>query len=99
MIIFTNASFDRGTDSLCLDHEITQAGGIHVLFTYFPDGQSDLLQSKSKTALPGNISSFSIILLQSDLEKFQIQNEEEITSHDNELYKFIREKRKTFFKS
>lgn len=44
MITFTNASFGRGTDFVCFDEEISPAGGIHVLLTYFPADFSDLVQ-------------------------------------------------------
>jgi hypothetical protein len=65
-------AFGRGTDFICYDEQLQFNGGIHVLQTFFSFNQSEEVQIKGRTARQGNKGSFSLVLLDSDLERIGI---------------------------
>lgn len=67
--------FGRGTDFICYDESVALNGGTHVIQTFLSEDLSEEVQIKGRTARQGNFGSFSMILLDSDLEKFHITRE------------------------
>eukprot|EP01041_Mallomonas_annulata_P002329 gene2329-4529_t len=66
--------FGRGTDFICYDDNLIQNGGVHVIQTFVSIQLSEETQIMGRTARQGNKGSFSLILLDEELEKFGIQN-------------------------
>ena len=72
--LFTR-TFGRGTDFICRDQVVATNGGTHVIQTFLSEELSEEKQIKGRTARQGDQGSYSMILLDSDLEKFQIRRE------------------------
>ena len=72
--LFTR-TFGRGTDFICCDQVVERNGGTHVIQTFLSEELSEEKQIKGRTARQGDQGSYSMILLDSDLEKFQIKGE------------------------
>ncbi|CAF3079102.1 unnamed protein product [Rotaria sp. Silwood2] len=70
--LFTS-TFGRGTDFICYDQTVLSNGGTHVIQTFLSEEISEEVQIKGRTARQGNKGSYSMVLLDRDLEKFQIQ--------------------------
>ncbi|CAF3312638.1 unnamed protein product, partial [Rotaria sp. Silwood2] len=70
--LFTKA-FGRGTDFICHDPTVASNGGIHVIQTFLSEEVSEEVQIKGRTARQGAYGSYSMILLDKDLEKYQIE--------------------------
>lgn len=68
--------FGRGTDFLCYDSVVSNSGGIHVIQTFLSEELSEEVQIKGRTARQGDFGSYSMILLDRDLEKFHIEVED-----------------------
>ncbi|CAF4705970.1 unnamed protein product [Rotaria sp. Silwood1] len=66
--LFTR-TFGRGTDFKCDDQIIATNGGTHVIQTFL----SEEVQIKGRTARQGDHRSYSMILLDRDLEKFHTE--------------------------
>ncbi|CAF4470583.1 unnamed protein product [Rotaria sp. Silwood2] len=66
-------TFGRGTDFICHDPFVAANGGIHVIQTFLSEEISEEVQIKGRTARQGDYGSYSMILLDDDLEKFQIE--------------------------
>ena len=69
--LFTR-TFGRGTDFKCHDQTVATNGGIHVIQTFLSEECSEEKQIKGRTARQGEEGSYSMILLDQDLEKFLI---------------------------
>lgn len=69
-------SFGRGTDFICKDRALEDAGGVHVLLTFFSKEVSEEVQLMGRTARQGNLGSISMILLFDDLSEFDISEED-----------------------
>ncbi|CAM9117607.1 unnamed protein product, partial [Ectocarpus fasciculatus] len=65
-------AFGRGTDFICYDDRLQDSGGVHVIQTFFSAIQSEETQIMGRSARQGNVGSFSFVLLDSDLAKYQI---------------------------
>ncbi|CAF0828795.1 unnamed protein product [Adineta steineri] len=72
--LFTR-TFGRGTDFICHDQNVLASGGAHVIQTFLSEEISEEVQIKGRTARQGDNGSYSMILLESDLEKFLIQKD------------------------
>ncbi|CAF0938955.1 unnamed protein product [Adineta steineri] len=66
-------TFGRGTDFICHDQNVLASGGTHVIQTFLSEEVSEEVQIKGRTARQGDCGSYSMILLDSDFEKFQIE--------------------------
>lgn len=64
--------FGRGTDFICHEKSVTMSGGTHVIQTFLSEEVSEEKQIKGRTARQGEQGSYSMILLDQDLEKFHI---------------------------
>ncbi|CAF4908972.1 unnamed protein product, partial [Rotaria sp. Silwood1] len=69
--LFTK-NFGRGTDFICYDPRVALNGGIHVIQTFLSEEMSEEVQIKGRTARQGDYGSYCMILLDKDLEKYQI---------------------------
>jgi len=75
-ITFLVRAFGRGTDFICYDNELNDAGGIHVIQTFMSEEKSEEVQIKGRTARQGDKGSFSMILCDNELvNKFHISSE------------------------
>ena len=84
--------FGRGTDFKCRDDSVIKAGGIHVIQTFLSLDRSEELQIQGRCARQGDMGSYSLVLLKSDLEQFLIKEIPE-----NDKYKYLDEKRNKYF--
>lgn len=64
--------FGRGTDFICYDPAVARNDGVHVIQTFLSEEVSEEIQIKGRTARQGDNGSYSMILLDRDLEKFHI---------------------------
>jgi preprotein translocase subunit SecA len=60
--------FGRGLDFVCRDRELLANGGIHVLQTFLSEALSEEYQIMGRAARQGDPGSYSMILLDQDLE-------------------------------
>jgi hypothetical protein len=90
--------FGRGTDFICYDENLLVSGGIHVIQTFISDELSEETQIQGRTARQGNTGSYSMVIVDKDLEKYGI-NDSVLESMRNkkELYSVINKKRCAFF--
>ncbi|CAF0898623.1 unnamed protein product [Adineta steineri] len=70
--LFTR-TFGRGTDFICYDQTVLLNGGTHVIQTFLSEEISEEVQIKGRTGRQGNRGSYSMVLLDRELEKFQIE--------------------------
>ena len=69
----STAVFGRGTDFFCKDDRVQNAGGVHVIQTFFSEQESEQIQIQGRTARQGKKGTYQIILLESDIaEQFGI---------------------------
>ena len=71
-ITVLSRDFGRGTDFVCFDDELDASGGVHVIQTFVSLEVSEQTQIKGRTARQGNAGSYSLVLLDSELEAIQI---------------------------
>ena len=69
-ITFLTRAFGRGTDFVCRDRNVISNGGVHVIQTFFSEELSEEIQIQGRTARQGKDGSYSMILLNSNLEKY-----------------------------
>ena len=69
-ITLLTSVFGRGTDFVCRDHNVIANGGVHVIQTFFSKEYSEQVQIMGRTARQGKDGSYSMCLLDSDLEKY-----------------------------
>ncbi|CAF1137415.1 unnamed protein product, partial [Didymodactylos carnosus] len=74
-ITLLTRTFGRGTDFICHDQNVTANGGTHVIQTFLSEELSEEVQIKGRTARQGDFGSYSMVLLDRDLEKFHIEKE------------------------
>ena len=92
--------FGRGTDFICYDEKLIASGGIHVIQTFLSEEYSEEIQIKGRTARQGNRGSYSMILLESELEKFGLDhNDVEQMISSQSIYKTLHDKRMLFAES
>ncbi len=91
-ITYLTRVFGRGSDFVCRDGSLCQAGGVHVIQTFFSTDISEEVQIKGRTCRQDDPGSYELILWRSDLEKHHLVNEdEELPQH---IYSFLNEKRR-----
>ncbi|CAF3762063.1 unnamed protein product, partial [Rotaria sp. Silwood1] len=73
--LFTK-TFGRGTDFISHDPTVVSNDGIHVIQTFLSEEVSEEVQIKGRTARQGDYGSYSMILLDKDLEKFHIEQDD-----------------------
>jgi hypothetical protein len=97
-ITLLTREFGRGTDFICYDDKLLASGGVHVVQTFVSDELSEETQIKGRTARQGNKGSFSMVLLDQTLERFEIRDADinEMKS-SGKRYSVINQKRCDFF--
>ena len=75
-ITFLTKTFGRGTDFICHNEIVEKNGGVHVIQTFVSEELSEEIQIRGRTARQGNYGSYSMVLLESSLEKFLIKGED-----------------------
>ena len=96
--------FGRGSDFICRDQIVAANGGVHVIQTFLSEELSEEVQIKGRTARQGESGSYSLILLDSSLEKFSITKEEienlkKGSGSHNSLYDLLNQKRNVYCKA
>eukprot|EP01084_Bolivina_argentea_P254311 427516_1 len=97
-ITLLTKSFGRGTDFKVMDDLVRNNGGPHVIQTFVSLELSEETQIKGRTARQGGEGSYSMVLIEHELERFHISKEEIETAKSNgNLYQMINEKRNAEF--
>lgn len=60
--------FGRGTDFICYDQNLIKAGGMHVIQTFVSEEIAEEVQIMGRTARQGQSGSYSLLLLDTELE-------------------------------
>ncbi|CAL6057004.1 Helicase-related_protein [Hexamita inflata] len=90
--------FGRGTDFVCFDKTIDGLGGVHVIQTFFSDELSEEKQIKGRTSRQGRNGSYSLVLLDQELEKYGLVTRDiETMKARSQLYSTIDPKRQAYF--
>lgn len=71
-VTLMNKVFGRGTDFICYDSKLIQNGGVHVIQTFVSENIAEETQIRGRAARQGNNGSFGFVLLDSELERFDI---------------------------
>jgi von Willebrand factor type A domain len=99
-ITFASAVFGRGTDFFCKDSEVHARGGVHVVQTFLSEQESEELQIKGRTARQGKKGSYSMVLLEQDLEdRFGLPQGSADSRPRKEHYTMLTEARQKFHDS
>ncbi|XP_065663330.1 uncharacterized protein LOC136085791 [Hydra vulgaris] len=101
-ITFLTRAFGRGTDFICHDQNVIANRGVHVVQTFFSEELSEQVQIQGRTARQGKDGSFSMVLRDSDLEKYLGVNYSKIICElrdRKEIYKSLNSNRKQLFDS
>ena len=96
-ITLITKSFGRGTDFICRDDEVRSQGGVHVLQVFFSKEVSEEVQIIGRTARQGDPGSFSMILLDSDLEYFLLPRNEFFDQGHNGKF-FLKENKENYYR-
>ena len=94
-ILLTTRSYGRGTDFQVRDPLVLNNGGPHVIQTFLSEQRSEETQIKGRTARQGSDGSYSMILNRSDLDKYNI-SDDDVTNARN-MYGMLDKKRNQFF--
>lgn len=94
--------FGRGTDFKCTESVVIDNGGVHVIQTFLSQNVSEETQIQGRTCRQGKVGSYSMVLIQDDLEKFGIEEKEhrkDVTEMKmkNKLYSTLKVKRDAQF--
>lgn len=82
-ITLLTKTLGRGIDFICLDEIVSANGGVHVIQTFLSEELSEEIQIKGRTARQGDHGSYSMVLRDSDLEKYLITTEDIIKVKNN----------------
>ena len=74
-IVLMTRAFGRGTDFICNDKKLIDAGGVHVIQTFLSKQVAEEVQIKGRTARQGDHGSYSLMLTYDELCKFGITSE------------------------
>ena len=99
IVTLLTRGFGRGTDFKCYDDRINEhCCGVHVIQTFVSDELSEETQIKGRTARQGDPGSYSMVLVEEDLERYKL-NEAEILrmKSTRSLYTTIDKWRRDFF--
>ncbi|CAM4971805.1 unnamed protein product [Rotaria socialis] len=84
--------FGRGVDFKCCDRTVEENGGTHVIQTFLSEEYSEEIQIKGRTARQGDCGSYSMVLLDSDLNKFLIQRADIMDAENNNILRNLTRK-------
>lgn len=74
-------NFGRGTDFVCFDNAVKDAGGAHVIQTFFASTFADEVQIKGRTARQGDPGTYELILSYPSLKKKYGVDQDEVGSN------------------
>ena len=88
VVTLCTRDFGRGTDFMCHDEDVIEAGGVHVIQTFVSPQKTEEIQIKGRTARQDNPGSYCMVLLAPDLEALNIstQDVEDMESGKKALY-------------
>jgi len=66
---FTTKFFGRGMDFMCHDDRLLEAGGVHIIHTFFCVDKSEEVQIQGRTARQGKKGSYCMLLCDEDIHK------------------------------
>ncbi|KAG7352611.1 von Willebrand factor type A domain containing protein [Nitzschia inconspicua] len=92
-ITICTAAFGRGTDFFCKDETVEANGGVHVVQAFLPSELSEEIQIQGRTARQGKKGTFSMVLLNKDLQDNFGVNPDGWARRD--YYKMLNEARKS----
>jgi len=95
-VTFLTRGFGRGTNFICDDEVLANNGGCHVIQAFLSEELGEEVQIQGRTARQGGQGSFSLFLLQNELEKFSVSAEDIDKAKD--VYEMLNKKRNEFFK-
>ncbi|CAF0753965.1 unnamed protein product [Brachionus calyciflorus] len=95
VVLFTKV-FGRGTDFITHDAKVKKSG-VHVIQAFFSDELSEEVQIKGRTARQGEPGSYSMVLLDKKLEKFQLFQDNINKLSQSEYYEVLNERRNHAF--
>ena len=97
-ILLLTKAFGRGTDFQVHDKIVRGNGGPHVIQTFLSEQESEEKQIQGRTARQGGQGSYSMVLIDEELEKYGI-TVDDIKEEDNKgkLYEFMVNKRLEYF--
>jgi len=84
------AIFGRGTDFKCFDDTLEQAGGVHIIQTFFSQDASEEIQIQGRTARQGKKGSYSLILAESEIKELKLDPAELRSISPKERYNKLR---------
>lgn len=97
-VTLLNRVFGRGTDFICYDADLLASGGIHVISTFVSSNLAEESQIKGRTARMGNPGSFSMVLIDEELEPLGVSADDLISIQSStELFDPISLKRNNAF--
>ena len=97
-ITLMTRDYGRGTDFICYDQRLIDAGGVHVLQTFLSEQVSEEIQIKGRTARQGNQGSYSMILCEDELSRFGFTTEDlEAMQKSSGMYEKLDKKRREYF--
>eukprot|EP01041_Mallomonas_annulata_P001955 gene1955-3795_t len=89
--------FGRGLDFVCRDNAVDDAGGVHVIQTFFSDYTSEEIQIKGRTARQTKRGSYKLILLLDHLTKLGLTAAQILTAYQSlTFYDQLQERREQF---
>lgn len=92
---FASEAFGRGTDFFCKDSKLTNAGGVHVLQTFFALKKADEVQIQGRTARQGKQGTYGLVLLHKDLsDNFKLGSMDGVAQRD--IYRTLESARNSF---
>ena len=72
-VTLSTAVFGRGTDFVCMDENLLKNGGMHIIQAFLSAEKSEEIQIQGRTARQGKKGSYQMVLLETDLEAFGVQ--------------------------
>lgn len=97
MVILIMKAFGRGTNFKTFDSQVKK-DGVHVIQAFFSDDFAEEVQIKGRTARQGDKGSFSIVVLDNKLEKYQVFAKD-LEENKNNLYEYLSQKRNAYRES
>ncbi|KAK3239607.1 hypothetical protein CYMTET_50476 [Cymbomonas tetramitiformis] len=91
---FSTAVFGRGTDFVCYDPKLLDAGGVHVIQAFVSLSKSEEVQIQGRTARQGKCGTYSMVLLAGKLSsELEISSAQALQLTPAALYELIEQAR------
>lgn len=74
-LTFATRHFGRGEDFVCHDEDMNCSGGVHVIQAFCSETEAEEVQIRGRTARQGKSGSYSMVLLDTELEAFGIDKD------------------------